>query len=735
VDRWEISPGWLLIAYVVLILYGSFYPFSGWVSERDPFAFLSEGARLRISLGDVVTNVLAYVPLGFLLRRSVFGRMSPILEGAKATIAGVALSICVEMVQAYLPTRVSSLVDVMTNTLGTLIGASLATFLHSDHGLTRALRRVYQKWIVQGGVANIGVFGLALWALVQVLPLVPSLDVGKFRHALAPLARLIANPGELDRWRVLAATLSYFGMTVVARGVIRPDRPYFAAFAGLCVALLLAQIPLMSRALEGESMLGCGLGLFLAGATPRLRAQHSAHLAFFLIFAAYCVAETLAAKEGGTMPFQWVPFAVMLGNPLIGIGAILEALSLTSLLVWCLRWSAAGEAPRQLGWIGGLLAIGGAFALEYSQRHIAGRIGDITVPLIVAIAWVVLWRSPDRETVMAVPEPAREIPRSIPRFRLPAWRSSPLWPVALQIALLTMGISWITGLPGMPYNVRGLIYAGHPLRSALLLAVAVYWLFAAPVWIASWLRRRVPRATLALALPLLAVHGWLAWYVISNAVPTRPIHDIVGAPILSWPGQTETMVRYIALHSAITMHVLGGALLACCLLETRNVLPLMGWGLVYVILAPLWHWIIVTQAATDNLTELMNGGGTWEAGIFISLAALLSFASGSFLGTAILDRRRLVSLIFAAASGVAAYQLYGAGTEQALLKYGQVFSAMQFLLSPDRAHYVSGAALTLRFAVAQLALSLGIALVQVAPLRLLAGKPVATEDSGAPELV
>ncbi|HYA46634.1 MAG TPA: hypothetical protein VEF92_03690, partial [Burkholderiales bacterium] len=44
------------LGYVILVVYGSLYPFSGWVVRRDPFAFLLQGwSGTQVSLGDVGT--------------------------------------------------------------------------------------------------------------------------------------------------------------------------------------------------------------------------------------------------------------------------------------------------------------------------------------------------------------------------------------------------------------------------------------------------------------------------------------------------------------------------------------------------------------------------------------------------------------------------------------------------------------------------------------------------------
>jgi hypothetical protein len=62
--------------------------------------------------------------------------------------------------------------------------------------------------------------------------------------------------------------------------------------------------------------------------------------------------------------------------------------------------------------------------------------------------------------------------------------------------------------------------------------------------------------------------------------------------------------------------------------------------------------------------------------------------------------RALAVLMLGAAAG---YLLLRAGTEPAVMKYGRVFSALQFLLSVDRSAYATGSELALRFLAAHAA--------------------------------
>jgi hypothetical protein len=77
-------------------------------------------------LRDVFQNVVGFVPVGFLIC-AYFGfarnRKIAILY---ATLAGGLLSFSIEVAQAYIPRRDSGITDIITNTLGTALGAVLA---------------------------------------------------------------------------------------------------------------------------------------------------------------------------------------------------------------------------------------------------------------------------------------------------------------------------------------------------------------------------------------------------------------------------------------------------------------------------------------------------------------------------------------------------------------------------------------------------------------------------------
>ncbi len=74
---------------------------------------------------DVARNIVAFIPLGFCFCAyfsSVSGLKRP---GLVAIILGSIVSLTIEILQAYLPTRDSGTMDIIANTLGTAFGAML----------------------------------------------------------------------------------------------------------------------------------------------------------------------------------------------------------------------------------------------------------------------------------------------------------------------------------------------------------------------------------------------------------------------------------------------------------------------------------------------------------------------------------------------------------------------------------------------------------------------------------
>jgi len=77
---------------------------------------------------DLVRNIVGFMPLGFLLCALLSLSMQNYRAVLYSVFSGAALSLCIEVLQAYIPQRESGMTDIITNTLGAALGALLVRF-------------------------------------------------------------------------------------------------------------------------------------------------------------------------------------------------------------------------------------------------------------------------------------------------------------------------------------------------------------------------------------------------------------------------------------------------------------------------------------------------------------------------------------------------------------------------------------------------------------------------------
>lgn len=174
------------------MLYASLYPFTGWrLQGVAPMAFLLAPLPQYWTGFDVGSNLVGYVPLGFLLALAWLRSGHPRTAWLGATAVAVLFSLAIETLQNYLPMRVPSNVDVALNAAGACLGATVAWGLERLGGLRR-WSQFRAMWFVPG--AGGGLVLLALWPLALLYPVSVPFGLGQVAERLASgLSGLLEN--------------------------------------------------------------------------------------------------------------------------------------------------------------------------------------------------------------------------------------------------------------------------------------------------------------------------------------------------------------------------------------------------------------------------------------------------------------------------------------------------------------------------------------------------------------
>jgi hypothetical protein len=125
-----------LIAIIGMIAYGSLYPLAfHWpVDAVGPLHTLLHGWDRIPGRGDFVSNILLYIPLGFIGTITV-GRRVGLSQVALTLLMGFGLSFSVEILQYYDAGRDTEATDLYANMLGTAMGGAIGWFFGQDFRL------------------------------------------------------------------------------------------------------------------------------------------------------------------------------------------------------------------------------------------------------------------------------------------------------------------------------------------------------------------------------------------------------------------------------------------------------------------------------------------------------------------------------------------------------------------------------------------------------------------------
>lgn len=318
--------GFVLLLAVLIILYGSLFPFE--FRERDypgsALLYFFGTWREWDNRGDLLANILLYLPFGFLAVNALPARFPGLFKLFLATIAGIALSCGVEIAQFHDVGRVTSMGDVYANGIGAASGAAAGILL----GATT-------RWPFVGELAvnPIAALLFTMFFAYRLYPYVPVIDLHKYWHAVRPMLMTPSLPlGEFLRYFV--TWLFVAALVHVLWGSCR----FWFLFPLVCGGEFLGKALIVDNELKLNDLLG-GASAWLVWAVL-LRRMPSKFGVVAIMFAAMIAIERLQPFqfEAFAHAFGWIPFAsFMQGSIGVDIQAFCQKFYEYGGLIWLLN--------------------------------------------------------------------------------------------------------------------------------------------------------------------------------------------------------------------------------------------------------------------------------------------------------------------------------------------------------------------------------------------------------------
>ena len=298
---------YLALAWCGLIVYGSLHPFGGWQDLGVPLlAFLEAGWPKYWTAFDLAANVAVYLPLGFFLVLALSRLPGRFTALCVATLLAGGLSLGMEVLQNWLPTRIPSNLDLACNTLGGLIGAIWAQRLGPR--VFSRLESTAHRLLAPLPHGELGLTLLGLWMMVPLSPETLLFGAGDLRQLLSYTPPI---PFSADSYALIEAGITACNAVAVGlilRGLLARRRfaylivPMFL-LCGLAVRMLGAAI-LVSPA-EAMAWLtpGARQGLLAAAAVLLLSLWLPAR-ASLLLAALALIAGTLLVNLAPANPYS-----------------------------------------------------------------------------------------------------------------------------------------------------------------------------------------------------------------------------------------------------------------------------------------------------------------------------------------------------------------------------------------------------------------------------------------------
>jgi VanZ family protein len=305
----------LSLLAAALVVYASLYPFEGWRWPVGAWWSFVGAPWPRYWTGvDIAFNLIGYVPLGLLVCFAVVRSDGSFWGGwGLAGVVGCALSLLLELLQNFLPSRVPSNVDWALNSAGAALGATLALAVFRLGGVAR-WQNWRDRWFLTRSSGGLTL--LLLWPLALLFPLPVPLGVGQVADRLRAVATQWVFGTPAQPWWT-----AWFGQDV-APAPLMPATEFGVVMVGQllpCLVLYAVSKPGWRRVVLALGAAGLGLATTTLSTALNFGPDHAL---------TWLTALTLAAWGAGTL------LAVLLSWISSRAAAALGLVAATALVGW-----------------------------------------------------------------------------------------------------------------------------------------------------------------------------------------------------------------------------------------------------------------------------------------------------------------------------------------------------------------------------------------------------------------
>ena len=722
------------------IVYGSLFPFQfSLTPDREVIDDFLVSWRTVSGRGDILGNIALFIPYG-LLAHVLVTLPGPGRRNVKYFVwVWLLVAAGSQLVQVFVPGRDPSIFDLYCNMAGAALGWGAWRFIPAKTASGLANVNLPQQ---------VSLLLPLLWLASELIPFVPTIDFQAYKNSLKPL---FLYPHWLWYDTLLQAS-SWLVCFYLLERYSSLHLPLRRLLPGM-IAVVLLKIVIVKNTVSVTDLVAMGAALLLWVPLSK-RDLRPRSLAYVLLFSV--LVSSLFPFYFRVLPvdFGWIPFSGFLrGSMLTNATALCEKLFVFGSMAFLVQQHAGGWKTRSL-LIAFVLAL-----VECMQIWIGSGTPEMTDPLLfLGVAWLyssmgkqgVVPQGPGRVNVSRSRE--SDVGHTVGKNTLLSGdRKSVAIIVAIYCVSAIAGLQLVLGMKGVPYNVRDIFGGRGDVFDFLFFCLALLSIG----WGSAWLGRvlaSTEKASFAIPVSLfklIVVIYLFLWLSVTG----ESFRDILGANVFDRRleegavlGQSGVrIVRYFGIDTVRSVTdffepivrfaaLLGPLLLmagfAFAVMQRRTWPASPQWSSSNrFIAASLWifPWLYLGQlitfdlAATDNLSELVATGNGWSAGggfyLYLLVLSLVSLAAMLVWGFLRKSKALLVSLVLLLASLPVTWFLLNHGLEQNILKYGRTFSAVNFLLGPDRRGLISGSELFFRWSFVQAVFVGGIAFSAILYLR------------------